>query len=283
MSSLRRVLPVLLSVVAATLLVPTSASAVLCGTKDPKTRHTAIGRLALSPASRTDLIYKRSTKPRAILLVFDVTGCSLDRYRSTPPPRIAVTASNGPNQDLPEESMQKSSMSFIDPQQVEYRFDVATSKLPPGSYNGAIEIRADYLSTTRTPVGVSRSEPRFLIPVGFGVLGGFAGIVWYLTISAFSSALPTDSRKARWVVGVVGVVAGGVAGLGFWNNQDVWTIADNAWATVIAGFTGATTGAVAALATHLVKPVPDPGGGGAQQPAPPAGPDAGGVAPAGGL
>jgi hypothetical protein len=249
----------LLVVVAlAALLAPATASATLCGAKDPKTGETAIGRLTLDESSRTDLAYRRSEEPRALLLVFDVEGCSLDRHRTIPSPQVSVTASNGPNQDLPREAVGEPQATFIDPHQLEYRFDVDTDALPPGSYNGAIEIRAEYLQTSRTPVSASRSEPNWRIPAKYGMFGGAAGIIWYMLVTLASSAVPTGTTKARTfghlaLVFVVGVIFGGVAGYGFWHNQDVWTTDDNAWPTIVAGFTGATTSAVAALATQLIK------------------------------
>lgn len=250
------------AVLATALLLPATASAVLCGAEDPATGRPAIGRLTLNGASRTDLVYRRGTAPRAIVLVFDVKGCTLSRT-TKPAPQVSMTASTGPGLDLPNAALRKPATAFVDRQQLEYRYDVVTSKLPPGSYNGTIEVRADYLNTVRTPVSVSRSEPLFLIPIAFGALGGLGGIAWYLIASA--TAVSETTRKRQAVVLVVGIAAGGITGLGFWTNQDVWTIGDNAWATVIAGFTGATTGAVTALAVHRGK---DPGSDGSDGGAP---------------
>jgi hypothetical protein len=251
----RRALVILAAVAA--LLAPATASATLCGEKDPKSGQTAIGRLTLDESSRTDLVYRRSDEPRALLLVFDVDGCSLDRHRTIPSPLVTVAASNGPDRDLPAAAVGPP-RTAIDAHQIEYRFDVDTDALSPGSYNGAIEIRADYLQTARTPVSASRSEPDWRVPAAYGMVGGLAGIIWYMVVTFASSAVPTGStRRATLVhvtvVGLVGVVFGGVAGYGFWHNQDVWTTDDNAWPTIVAGFTGATTGAVAALATQLIK------------------------------
>lgn len=243
--------------VLATLVAPPTASALRCGQADPKTGQGAIGELTLDASSRTDLVYKRSEGPRALLLVFDVKGCTLSRYRTMPSPQIIVTASNGPGDDLPPEAV-RLARTAIDTHQIEYRFDLDTGALPPGSYNGAIEIRADYLQTARTPVSASRSEPDWHVPVLYGMLGGAAGIIWYMLVALSSSAVPTGTTGRTTaahvvLVGLVGVVFGGVAGYGFWHNQDVWTTDDNAWPTIVAGFTGATTGAVAALATQLIK------------------------------
>jgi hypothetical protein len=241
----------------AALLAPATASATRCGEKDPKTGQPVIGRLTLDASSRTDLAYRRSEEPRALLLVFDVEGCTLDRYQTIPSPQILITASNGPDQDLPIEAI-RGPRTSIDTHQIEYRFDIDTDALAPGSYNGAIELRAEYLQTARTPVTISRSEPNWHVPAVYGMLGGLAGIIWYMLVTFASSAVATGSTPWRMtghvlVVGCVGVIFGAIAGYGFWHNQDVWTTDDNAWPTIVAGFTGATTGAVAALATQLIK------------------------------
>jgi hypothetical protein len=240
-----------LVVLALAAALPGAASAAVCGTKDAKTGKPAVGQLSLNEASRTDLVYRRSVSPKAIMLVFDVKGCTISRDQR-PVPGLLVTPTNGPGADLPDDALMPVTSGYRGGTELEYRFDVDTDKLDPGSYNGAIELRSSYLRTTRTPVSVSRSEHRWLVPVGFGALGGLAGISWFLIVSAASSALPSGTRWA-WLVGAAGLVFGGIAGYGFWTNQDVWTMSDNAWATIVAGFTGATTGALAALTTQLVK------------------------------
>jgi hypothetical protein len=74
-----------------------------------------------------------------------------------------------------------------------------------------------------------------------------------LWTAAPSSALPTCRHRRLGILLALGAVFGGIAGYLFWTNQDVWTRGENGWATMVAGFTGATTGALAALATHLLK------------------------------
>jgi hypothetical protein len=242
--------PILVALVAFGAL-PAPASATVCGKVDKKTKKPVFGQLNLNEASRTDLVYKRSTASKAILLVFDIKNCTLIRGQR-PAPGLAVTPTNGPGADLPREALLPVQVAYRGGSEVEYRFAVDTDRLSPGSYNGAIELRSRYLRTSRTPVSVSRSENRLPIPVAFGVVGGVVGITWFLILSVASSSLP-DGRWWALLVVLAGVAFGGIAGYGSWTNQDVWTVSDNAWATIAAGFSGATTGALAALTTQLIK------------------------------
>jgi hypothetical protein len=228
-----------------------AAAATVCGQRDPETKRPAIGQLTLNEASRTDLVYKRSTAPREIMLVFDVKGCTLTPYQR-PDPGLAVTPSNGPGEDLPADALLPADVSYRGGSEVEYRFTVDTKHLAPGSYNAAVELRSRYLRTTRTPVSISRSENRLPVPVLFGALGGLAGITWFLVVSFVSSSLPSGWWWAL-VVGLAGLAFGAAAGYGSWVNQEVWTMSDNAWATIVAGFSGSTTGALAAMTTQLIK------------------------------
>jgi hypothetical protein len=227
--------------------------AATCGKRDPKTHQIALGQLTLNPASRTDVAYKRDKDPRSILLVFDVKGCTLDGTHQ-PAPEVVITPTTSPGKDLPEDALTPPSGQRRGESEVEYRFAIDSGKLDPGSYFGAVELTASDIRTTRTPISISRSENRLRVPAIFGALGGLAGMAWFLIVSYASSSLPTG-QKGWWAVLllVLGALFGGIAGYLFWTNQDVWTRGDNGWATIVAGFTGATTGALAALTTQLVK------------------------------
>jgi hypothetical protein len=241
----------LLSALLIVLCAVPSAGAATCGLRDEKTGTIPVGQLTLNSASRTDVVYKRSTKPRSILLVFDVKGCTLEAGHQ-PDPDVAVTPTNSPGEDLPEDALTQPTVALRGGREVEYEFPIDPRHLTPGSYFGAIEMRSAYLKTARTPVSVSRSESKWWIPVLYGAAGGFAGIMWFVIVSLASSALPDKSWWTLLIIGL-GVVFGGIGGYLSWRNQDVWTAADNAWATIGAGFTGATTGALAALSAELLK------------------------------
>jgi hypothetical protein len=60
--------------------------------------------------------------------------------------------------------------------------------------------------------------------------------------------------KQAVLAGVLTIGAGLVAGFGYWHNQDVWTLGDNGWETLIAGFTASTAGALAGVTTALISP-----------------------------
>jgi len=69
------------------------------------------------------------------------------------------------------------------------------------------------------------------------------------------------------VISVLAIGAGLAAGYAYWHNQDVWTVGENGWATLVAGFTASTTGALAGVTAALFSPNTD-GGGEANDPAP---------------
>jgi hypothetical protein len=242
---------VLLTALLIALCAVPSAHAATCGVKDARTGTIPVGQLTLNSASRTDVVYQRSTKPRSILLVFDVKGCTLEPGHQ-PDPDVAVTPTNSPGEDLPADALAGPAVALRGGREVEYAFPIDLGHLTPGSYFGAIEMRSAYLKTARTPVSVSRSESKWWIPVLYGAAGGLAGIMWFVIVSLASSALPDRSWWIGLIIGL-GVVFGAIGGYLSWRNQEVWTAADNAWATIGAGFTGATTGALAALTAQLVK------------------------------
>jgi hypothetical protein len=53
------------------------------------------------------------------------------------------------------------------------------------------------------------------------------------------------------VISILAIGAGLVAGYAYWHNQDVWTVGENGWATLVAGFTASTTGALAGVTAAL--------------------------------
>ena len=74
-------------------------------------------------------------------------------------------------------------------------------------------------------------------PLLLGLAGAWRGC------SGPSASTSLNSIKMRFsplhglVLGVLAIGAGLVAGYAYWDNQDVWTVGDNGWSTLVAGFT----------------------------------------------
>ena len=128
-------------------------------------------------------------------------------------------------------------------------------KFEPGSYAGFFELRAPYLITTRTPIALSRSESNEAVPIGIGVIGGIAGVMWFLLLSAARGA----TTQIQWwhyvLVFIATAVTGIVAVESAYRAQDVWSFSENWISALIAAFTGATTGS---MATAIAVLFPEP-------------------------
>ena len=91
-------------------------------------------------------------------------------------------------------------------------------------------------------------------PLLLGLAGALAGVLWAIGIHFSESNDVWFSQPHRIVIGVLAIGAGLVAGYAYWDNQDVWTVGDNGWATLVAGFTASTTGALAGVTSALFSP-----------------------------
>jgi hypothetical protein len=234
------------------------AGAATCGTKDATSGQPVKGALTLDDRSAvTEAAFKRDTGHKTLALMFNVTGCEL--AGSEPRPAITIIPRQGID-DLPSDAVTLKSAT-PDGSSLDILLDVNSDGFDPGAYGGFVVLRAPYLTTTRTPVAVSRSDDRWLIPLVIGLFaaaGGFA--VW--TITRWISWLNTENRQSpRWsALGAVfgfAVIGGGVAAVTSWLNQDVWTVDDNGLVTASTAFVAATSGALAAL---LAKIWPEPTG-----------------------
>jgi hypothetical protein len=234
-------------------------TATRCGSVDPKTKTAAQGTLKLDDASRTSVAYKRSTAPRTLLLMFTVEGCTLGPQQR-PTPRVEILPSNGPGGEIPAKALEPIRWRR-NGDELTVRLEIDTDELGPGSYDGAVQLTSGYLEPSRTPVAISRSENRVALPVTLGAAGGVVGIVWAFLLAEASERIHAVRRE--WLLALVGAALGfgAAAGLGTWQDQDVWVFGENGWATFIAGIAGSTTGALATLTGLLIKAHPNPPGG----------------------
>ena len=253
-------------IIGLTLLSAPPASAAPCGQPDrqntPQNAQRARATLTLDEkSSKTHLWFKRETGHRKISLVFRATGCDLPNR--LPDPRLVVLPEQG-SWELPDGVLTVKSAEVFGAE-VLLKIDVDASKFKPGTYDGKLVVRSSYLNSNRTPISVSRSESRIWVPTVVGAITGLAGLIWFALLKGASQAQLTV--EPRWLLVLSGVctVAGMVAVfISYWD-QNVWTLDENLIASAVAGFTGATTGAMAGVmgviwATPRSEPLPDRAG-----------------------
>ncbi len=235
-------------IIGLTLLSAPPASADPCGQPDRQNtpQNAQLARAALTldeKSSKTHLWFKRETGHREISLVFRATGCDLPNRLSDL--RLVVLPEQGswelPGGVLTVKSAEVFGAEFL------LKIDVDASKFKPGTYDGKLVVRSSYLDSNRTPISVSRSESRIWVPMLVGAITGLAGLIWFALLKGASQAQLTV--EPRWLLVLSGVctVAGMVAVfISYWD-QNVWTLDENLIASAVAGFTGATTGAMAGV------------------------------------
>jgi hypothetical protein len=219
-----------------------SASAAPCGSTDPKTGTPLRGTLILNQEQAvTDAVFKRKTGHKTLALIFSVTGCEV----ATDAPQPALDIGPRKNTDeLPDNALPLRRV-VPDGTALEVDLNADTAKFKPGSYGALVALRAPYLVTSRTPVSVSRSENRVLIPLGWGALAALVGIFLYSLRFALQRKKPNISVGWGAVVVLVGAAVGAVLVLVSWGAQDVWTFGDNWKSSGVIGLSGATSGVMA--------------------------------------
>lgn len=227
------------------MFAPQAATAATCG--EPESDATGAGAakatLTLQEDSTADVSYKRSTDPKTLLLIFRVTGCELAKTQKDPDFEVV------PRKDFDE--LPAGVITLLrarqDGTELSMRFSVDANKFKPGSYGSLIELRAPYLTLSRTPVSVSRSEDNWLVPFCIGALSGFVAILWFGLLKFFAR----EKLLIKWpwliVVVIAGAIFGGLAVASSWWDQDVWSVDANLKAAIAAGVAGATTGAMLGL------------------------------------
>lgn len=240
-------------VVAASIAFPASSAGATCGQKDATTGQSVRGVLALDETQAdTEATFKRDTGHKTLDLVFKVNGCKLAQGLVTPTLDVNPLKGKG---ELPDGGAAVSIKRVeSEPSTFDVLLDVDSGKFKPGSYGATVVLRAPYVDSSRTPVTLSRSDNRWLIPAGLGALAALAALL-VVTLLHYFKGPPLAEHKALGLVAVavIGIGAGALLGFVSYQNQDIWTFKDNWLATATAGFGGATGGVMTGLLGAIWK------------------------------
>jgi hypothetical protein len=243
----------LLVIAATAVALPASASAALCGATDARTGRSVTGTLTLDPDSVATKAFKRSTGTKQLYLNYRVAGCEL--APTGPAPAVLIHPAKGDGDDFPVGSL--TPKDFVrQPGRVAFDVDVDLGKLRSGTFSGLAEVDVPGLDSALTPVAASHSSGPFW-PLVLAILGALGGVVTTVLLGRRSSKMDLTPLQEGALL-AAGVVAGVLAGIGTWVNQDVWMLwSSNFLGTLAAGYTFATTGTVLTLAKILSGEEPD--------------------------
>jgi hypothetical protein len=250
---MRRAATIVLASLVAGLCLATTAAAVPCGATDPKTGEPALANLTLADTSVTAIAYGRDTSPdEDYLLRFKVAGCDMTLTNDDPRPEFDVLPTDGGKQ------IPLTAVTIVSQKgrhgEVSLRLRTHPSAFKPGSYTGLVEIDAPALaSASLTPITLSRSEDSDLKPFGLGALGGAIGFVWFAALKFVTRTRLTIGWGWLPLVAAAATVVGGIAAWRAYQDQGVWTVAENGWNAFTAGLAGATTGTMAAIIPAIWK------------------------------
>jgi hypothetical protein len=251
---------VLLSCVLAAWIAASGASAAktpVCGRTDSD-GNTVLGSLALDDNSSTTKTYGTAKGDRQLALLYSVTGCTLPPEATITQGQVSILPAKD-GADLPGAPMVAVSVAKPDATAVATKVSLKLDDIDPGTHSGIVRIHVpQYLHDSFTPISASRTA-WWLWPLVLGLAGAVAGVLWAVGIHFADSIEMKFSPLHRIVIAVLAIGAGLAAGYAYWGNQDVWTVGDNGWATLVAGFTASTTGALAGVTAALFSPN---GGGG---------------------
>jgi hypothetical protein len=259
--------PLGLAVIAMSAATAWGAQTPTCGSTD-KDGNTVLGTLALNDSSSsTTRSYGSDTGHHRLALLFDVSGCALPANATIGNDDVTLLPAKT-GDDLPDGSAVKVSVPKPDPTALVAVVALNLADIDPGTRGGIVRIHLPgILHDSYTPISESRTSAVWW-SLGLGFAGALAGLLWAVGLHVAETIPAIRFSRLQWVfVGALTVGAGLVAGFAYWDNQDVWTLGDNGWATLAAGFTAATTGALAGVTTALLT-----GGGGGSTPPPPADP-----------
>jgi hypothetical protein len=244
-----------LSYLSAAWLVPAGAGAAKipeCGAKDSD-GNTVLGALALDDNSSTIKAYGTGKGDRHLALLYSVSGCTLPAGTTIAPGQVSLLPAKT-GDDLPGKPAVAVTVDESGPTDVAANVTLKLDDIDPGTHAGIVRIHLpQLLQDSFTPISESRTE-FWLWPVLLGLLGAAAGGLWAVGLHLADTVDLRFSLKQAVLAGVLTIGAGLVAGFGYWHNQDVWTLGDNGWETLIAGFTASTAGALAGVTTALISP-----------------------------
>ena len=228
------------------------AAAIQCGEVNPQTKKRAKAVLVLDAKQAvTEAPFGRATGTRRLNLEFRVRGCELNpEVEERPEFDVLPKPDDAQQLDRP---ILKPEKPTLDEASFRQGFVVDAAAFKPGSYSGMLLLDAPYLVTNRTAVTVSRSEDEELIPAGLGALGGLIGILWFMALKLVARNKLAISWWWLLLVMPLAIGAGAYSVLNVYWDQDVWSIDENGWAALKAGFAGASTGAALGLLTSIFQ------------------------------
>lgn len=234
-------------------LEASAAKTPVCGSTD-REGNTILGSLALNDNSSTIKSYGTGTGERQLVLLYDVKGCTLPRETTIERSGFSILPDKTGDDLLGQPTVTLTVANPPDPTAVRATVAFTLDDVDPGTRGGIVRIQAPrHLEGSFTPISISRTDsPAW--PVVFGLLGSLAGLFW---AGALHFAKPIEIRFTRrqgFLLFVLAVGAGLVAGFGYWQDQEVWTRGENGWETVVTGFTASTAGALAGVTTTLLAP-----------------------------
>jgi hypothetical protein len=226
-----------------------AAKAPVCGSTD-RNADTVLGSLALDDNSSTTKTYGTAKGDRQLALLYSVTGCTLPPEATITQDQVSILPAED-GADLPGAPAVAVSVAEPDASAVATMVRLKLDDIAPGTHGGVVRIHVPrYLHDSFTPISASRTA-WWLWPLLLGLAGAVAGVLWAVGIHFADSIGMSFSPLHGIVIGVLAVSAGLAAGYAYWDNQDVWTVGDNAWATLVAGFTASTTGTLAGVTAAL--------------------------------
>lgn len=247
-----------------------AAGVPVCGTRD--TDGTPIlGSLGLNDNSSTIRSYGTGTGDRQMSVLFDVTGCTLPSQATLAAGQVSILPGKT-GDDLPSDSRVAISVEKADPTSLAATVTLKLDEIGPGTHDGVLRVHMPrYLHDSFTPISESRTSG-WGWPLALGLLGSAAGLVWAFGLHFAENVQVNFTRRQTALLLLLAVGAGAAAGFGYWHNQDVWTLGENGWPTLISGFTASTAGALAGVTTALISPAKAGGAPAGEQspPTPPA-------------
>jgi hypothetical protein len=237
-----------------------AAKVPVCGSEDAE-GNTILGTLALNDNSSTVKSYGMGTGERSLSLLYDVTGCVLPAGTTIEPEQVSILAAKT-GADLPSPPAVTVGVGKPTTTAVAVTVKIKLDSIGAGVKGGIARVQVpEILHDSFTPISVSRTDS-FLWPVLLGFCGAIAGLIWALGLHFARSVDCRFDSKSQWTLLIVLTFGAGlVAGYGSWDNQEVWTWHDNAWATVATGFAASTTGALAGVSAALRSPTRTAGHG----------------------
>jgi hypothetical protein len=247
-------------------IAPSGASAAktpVCGSTD-RNGDSVLGSLALDNNSSTTKSYGTARGDRQLALLYSVTGCTLPPQATITQDQVSILPAKD-GDDLPGPPAVEVSVAKPDSTAVTTSVSLKLNDIDPGTHSGIVRIHMPrYLHDSFTPISASRTD-WWLWSLLLGLGGAAVGVLWAIGIHVADSIAMKFSLLQVTVIGVLAIGAGLAAGYAYWDNQDVWTVGDNGWATLVAGFTASTTGALAGVTAALFSP--NSAGGEAKKPA----------------